>query len=141
MQFRKLLIACTISLIALPLASMKANADPISDFYRQGAAAANQARWQRWNSYTPRQKQLSRAISTIADTYYQQNGQPLPVDKKSLRLIMNALKATPEEASFILNRMVAYSNAYAAIAPTNSIINRTENFLNCLNTQGTGCIP
>lgn len=140
MQFRKLLIVCTVSLIALPLTSVKANADAISDFYRQGAAA-NQARWQRWNSYTPRQKQLSRAISKIADAFYQRNEQPLPVNKNSLRIIMKALKATPEEAPFILNRMLASSNASAAITRTNSTINRTQNFLNCLNTQGTGCIP
>lgn len=142
MFLRKLVLASTmVSLISLFTASLKTNADPISDYYIQGAISANQARIQRWNSYTLRQKQLARAVGKIADAYYQQTQKPLPVTNQSIILVMNTLGATPQEAAFIKDRMIANSNAQAVIPGVDAVINRTQNFLNCLNIRTTGCIP
>jgi hypothetical protein len=141
MFLRKLLLVCTARLISVPFVPLKANADAISDYYRQGNIAATEAQMQRWNSYTPRQKQLARKIGEIAHAYYQKTGQPLPVNNQSIAILMNTLGANSQEASFIQDRMMANSDAQAAIPRVDALINRTQNFLNCLNNAGNGCIP
>ncbi|KYC37711.1 hypothetical protein WA1_04115 [Scytonema hofmannii PCC 7110] len=141
MYLRKLFLICTASSLGLFLAPLKTNADTISDYYRQSNFAATLVQIERWNSYTPRQKQLSRKIGEIANAYYQKTGKHLPITTQSIRIIMKSLSANPEEAAFIRDRMMANSNAQAVIPRVDRLINRTRNFLGCLNTGGSGCIP
>ncbi|MDJ0616774.1 MAG: hypothetical protein QNJ63_08510 [Calothrix sp. MO_192.B10] len=141
MLFRKLLLACTTSFISLSFTPLQANADALSDYYLRGSIAATPAQIQHWDSYTPRQKQLARKIEEIARAYYQKKGKPLPVNNRSIAIVMNALGANPQEASFIKDRMIATSNAQEIIPRVDALINRTQTLLGCLNNGGTGCIP
>ncbi|BDA76468.1 hypothetical protein CAL7716_106340 (plasmid) [Calothrix sp. PCC 7716] len=118
---QRFLIVCIASFLSLPFASLTANADGIS------------------NSYTSRQKQLATAIAQIVYNYYQNTGQPIPITNQSIIIIMSAVGATPQEAAFIQDRIVANSNTLAT-PKVDTIINRAQNILNCLNTVTIDCI-
>jgi len=115
--------------------------DPIQRFYCEGAILSGRASQALMNGYTPRQQQLAQVIGKVVYAYYEQTGQPLPVNQETLRIVMQGIGASASEASFIYDRMVAHSNAIAGITEADVTINRMNSFLNCLQTQGTGCIP
>ena len=115
--------------------------DPIRRFYCEGSILSGQASQDLVNSYSPRQRQLAQVIGQVVYAYYEQTGQPLPVTQATLQLMMEGIGASASEASFVYDRMVAHSNAIAAIIEADVTINRMNGFLNCLQTQGTGCIP
>ncbi|MEA5464070.1 hypothetical protein [Leptothoe sp. PORK10 BA2] len=114
--------------------------DPIQRFYCEGSILSGEVSQALVNSYTPRQRQLARGISEVVYIFYQQTGQPLPVTQETLQIMMQGIGASADEAPFVLDRMVANSNAIAAMLQADNSINRGQEFLNCLNTQGTGCI-
>ena len=115
--------------------------DPIRRFYCEGSILSGQASQALVNSYSPRQRQLAQVIGEVIYAYYERTGQPLPVNQENLRIMMEGIGASPSEAPFVYDRMVAHSNAIAAIIEADATINRMNGFLNCLQTQGTGCIP
>lgn len=149
MWMRKLLMLSAVGMATLPLTTFAAKAesycDRISDPLRRGICyqqeAATQQQWNNWRSYTPRQRQLSMAISQIVTDYYQRTGQALPVTQETVVQVMQLVGASREETAFVINRMVANSNAYAGMNRANGTIDRTQRFLECLQTQGTGCVP
>lgn len=120
MLIHKLLAAVAISLLTFPLTVSSASSRP---------------------AVTAREHQLAAAVEQIATGYYDQYEQALPVNGDSLSAVMEALGADPSEAGFVYDRMQAYSEATEAIHRTDRLINRMQNFLGCLNTQGTGCVP
>jgi hypothetical protein len=144
-----MIVLCVIGFATLPLttAATKAESycDRISDPLRRGNCyqqeVATQQQNARWRSYTPRQRQLSRTISQIVTDYFQRTGQALPVTQETVSQVMQMVGASRSEAAFVIDRMVANSNAYAGMNQANDTIDRTQRFLDCLQTQGTGCIP
>lgn len=149
MWMQKLLVLSVVDFATLPLMTVAAKAesacDRISDPLRRGTCyqqeAAIQGQWNNWRSYTPRQRQLSRAISQIVTDYYKSTGDALPVTSETVSQVMQMVGASRSEAAFVINRMVANSNAYAGLNRVSGTIDRTQQFLTCLQTQGTGCIP
>ena len=152
MKFRQRILAALASLPLILVTSQTATAnsalescasiqDPIRRFYCEGAILSGQAQQDLVNSYTPRQRQLTQAIGEVVYAFYEETGQPLPVTQETLQLMMEGLGANASEATFVYDRMVAHNNAIAAIIEADSTINRMNNFLTCLQTQGTGCIP
>ncbi len=149
MKLRSLL-ALTIAglplLLAVPaqanpaLSACQSIADPIQRYYCTAPIQAQEARNALWQSYTPRQQQLATAVGQIAFDYYNQTGQPVPVTQESIRLVMQAVGANSSEAAFIRGRLQANSNASASLIEADSVINQADDFLQCLQTQGTGCI-
>lgn len=135
----KLLLISTASYMSLLFISTKASADAISNDDNQ-AETTTQTQIQRWNSYTPRQQQLAIKIRKIAHAYYQHTGKSLPVTSQSIAIVMSALGANLQEASFIQEQMVASFNAQATTPRMDALINRTRNLLNCLNYGGSSCI-
>ena len=151
MKFSKILVVPLFSLsllAAVPGMSLANSAlqacagiqDPIRRFYCEGSILSGEASQALVNSYTPRQRQLAQVISEVVYTFYQQTGRPLPVTQQTLQIMMQGIGANATEAPFVLERMVANSNAIAAMIQADRTINRGQAFLNCLNTQGTGCI-
>ncbi len=152
MKFRQLMLPALFSLplvISLPpvalansaLAACTSIQDPIQRFYCEGSILSGEASQALANSYTLRQRQLAQAVSEVVDAYYEQTGQPLPINQETLSMMMNGLEASQSEAAFVYERMVANSNAIAAIIEADGTIGRMNNFLTCLQIQGTGCIP
>lgn len=152
MKFRQCILTALASLPMILGAAQTATAnsaleacasiqDPIRRFYCEGNILSGQAQQALVNSYSPRQRQLARAISEVIYAFYEEYGQPLPVTQETLQLMMEGLGADASEAAFVYDRMVAHSNAIAAIIEADSTINRMNDFLTCLQTQGTGCIP
>jgi hypothetical protein len=123
------------------LANCASIQDPIQRFYCEGAILSGEASQALVNSYTPRQRQLAQVIGEVVYAYYEQTGQPLPITEETLQLMMDGLGANEAEAAFVLDRMVAHSNAIAGIIEADGTISRMNSFLTCLQTQGTGCIP
>jgi len=149
MWMRQLLMLFAVGLTALPLTTFAAKAesycDRISDPLRRGNCYqqedATRQQNARWRSYTPRQRQLSLAVAQIVTDYYQRTGQALPVTQETVSQVMQLVRASRSEAAFVIDRMVANSNAYAGMNRANVTIDRTQRFLDCLQTQGTGCVP
>lgn len=150
MKLRHLLMLTVVSLpLIMPtpatanpaLAACQRITDPIRRFYCEGPILTREAQEALCNSYTPRQRVIAAAVGKIAYGYYQKNGQPLPVNQRNLRLIMRTIGANNNEANFVLNRMRAHSNAGAVMGKADQTIYRMNQFLHCLQTRGTGCIP
>jgi hypothetical protein len=152
MKFRQCLLTALASLPLILGTSPTATAnsaleacariqDPIRRFYCEGAILSGQAQQALVNSYTPRQRLLARVIGEAIYAFYEETGQPLPVTQQTLQLMMEGLGADVSEAAFVYDRMVAHSNAIAAIIEADATINHMNDFLTCLQTQGTGCIP
>ena len=144
------LLALTIAglplLLAIPaqanpaLSACQSITDPIRRYYCTAPIQAQEARNALWQSYTPRQQQLATAVGQIASDYYNQTGQPVPVTQESVALVMQAVGANSSEAAFIRGRLQANSNASASLIEADSVINQAEDFLQCLQIRGTGCI-
>ncbi|MGB7084244.1 MAG: hypothetical protein WBD47_01730 [Phormidesmis sp.] len=122
------------------LAACQSIADPIRRYYCTAPIQAEEARNALWQSYTPRQRQLATAVGQIASDYYSQTGQPVPVTTESVRLVMQAVGANNSEAAFVRERLQANHNASASLNEADVVINQAEDFLQCLQTQGTGCM-
>lgn len=141
---KKLLVSVLLgSLLSMTVAVSQSHAqeDPLRRFYREGSAISQQAQWQLWNSFTPRQKSLAIAISRIADQHWQLYQQPIPINLQSSQMMMRMIGAQPNEGAFVVNRMQANYAAYASLGQVDATINQMYNFLNCLQTRGTGCVP
>lgn len=149
LKFQRLFVLMLVGCATLPLAPIAAKAqsycDRITDPLRRGNCyaqeAATQQQWQRWNSYTPRQKGLARAVGQVVYAYYQRTGQALPVTQQTVTQVMRIVGASRAEAAFVLDRMVANRNAIAALNQADGEIDRMQRFLDCLQTRGTGCVP
>jgi hypothetical protein len=148
-RFQRLLILTFVGCATLPLMPIAAQAqsycDRITDPLRRGNCyaqeAATQAQQQRWNSYTPRQKALARAVEQVVYGHYQRTRQALPVNQRTVAQVMRIVGASRSEAAFVIDRMVANRDAIAAINQADSEIDRMLDFVRCLETRGTGCVP
>lgn len=129
---QKLLLVCTMSVISLPVISLKTHAEGISDFRHQNNVSATKTRMQVRDFYTPRQKRLARDVRKIADFYYQKTGKAIPVNSQSIKMVMKILGAVSEEKSFIKEHMIANSNAQANIIRLDTAIHRARNLLKLL---------
>ena len=73
------------------------------------------ARWtaanlQWWNSLTPRQQQLERAIGAVEQEYKANTGQYfIPVSDENVRAMMQRVGARPHEAGWVRYRMEDYA--------------------------------
>ncbi len=144
------LLALTLAslplLMALPaqanpaLSACQSITDTIRRYYCTAPIQAQEARNALWQSYTPRQQQLATAVGQISSDYYNQTGQPVPVTQESVGLVMQAVGANSAEAAFVRERLQANSNASASINQVDVVIDQAGDFLQCLQTQGTGCI-
>jgi hypothetical protein len=148
-RFQRLLILTFMGCATLPLMPIAAQAqsycDRITDPLRRGNCYAQEAATRqqqaRWNSYTPRQRVLARSVEQVVYNHYQRTRQALPVTQQTLAQVMRIVGASRAEAAFVVDRMVASRNAIAAINQADSEIDRMREFLDCLQTQGTGCVP
>jgi hypothetical protein len=138
-------VGCAMLSLTPIAAQAQSYCDRITDPLRRGNCyaqeAATQEQQRRWNSYTPRQKALARAVEQVVYGYYQRTGQALPVTQQTLAQVMRIVGAARAEATFVVDRMVANRNAIAAINQADREIDRMQRFLNCLQTQDTGCVP
>lgn len=139
-------IATAFILTSLLLGSLtsvaKAQAGLSNHEYRaRMARIAAEAQRDMWNSFTPRQKQLSQLVSNVAFQYWQGYGQPIPMDAQTLNMVMRGIGAQPHEADFVWSRMYANHNAIVVMAQANGTISRTQRFVECLERGGTMCMP
>jgi hypothetical protein len=153
-MIHQLIAATTIALITIPSLTTIAKAAPtnpaagceaITDPLRRGncysAIAAAQAQQDLVRNWTPRQHAIDKAIGELYDTYYQQTKRPVPINRTTVTRVAQALRANSTEVSFIVNRMQANYNAIVSINQADATITGAQRFLDCLQTQGTGCIP
>jgi hypothetical protein len=148
-RFQKLLVLTLIGYATLLLTPITAKAqsycDRITDPLRRGTCYSQEAairqQQARWNSYTPRQRVLARSVEQVAYNYYQRTRQALPVTQQTLAQVMRIVGASRAEAAFVVDRMVANRNAIAALNQADLEIDRMREFVDCLQTQGTGCVP
>ncbi|MGI0494461.1 hypothetical protein ACN4EG_21970 [Alkalinema pantanalense CENA528] len=152
---RQLFAVTTIALITVPSLSTIAKASPsntmtahceaITDPLRRGncysAIAAAQAQQDLVRNWTPRQHAIAKTIGQLYNAYYQQTKRPLPINRTTVTRVAQALRANSTEVSFIINRMQANYNAIVGLNQADATITGAEQFLKCLQTQGTGCIP
>lgn len=140
---KQFLTAFALATLALGAFSSSAKAQAgLSDEYRtQMAELAAQAQRDMWNSFTPRQKQLSQLVSNVAFQYWQGYGQPIPMDAQTLNMVMRGIGAQPHEANFVWSRMYVNHNAIVVMAQANATISRTQRFVECLERGGTMCMP
>jgi len=138
-------IVMTFVLLSLVLGSLgnsvKAQEDPLRRFYREGGAAAAEAQWQLWSSFSPRQKYLSKLVASISDQVWSQYQQPIPMTPEMLTIIVEGIGAQPGEAEFVWSRMQAHHDAAIGMREVDAGIDRMQRFSDCLQRQGTGCIP
>ncbi|MEB3218511.1 MAG: hypothetical protein VKN72_20060 [Nostocales cyanobacterium 94392] len=123
------------------LANCETIANPIARSNCRSAVISTQGSWDLWNSFTPRQRSLAIQISQIHYAYHQKTGQPLPVTNGTVNQMMQIIGARANERSFVINRMQANYNAGLAINEADRAIDGANRFLQCLERQGTGCIP
>jgi tRNA A37 threonylcarbamoyladenosine modification protein TsaB len=153
-MIHQLFAATTIALITIPSLttivkaapnSAAAGCESITDPLRRGncysAIAAAQAQQNLVRNWTPRQHTIDKAIGELYNAYYQQTKRPLPVNRTTATRVARALRANSAEVSFIVNRMQANYNAVVGINQADATITGAQQFLDCLQTQGTGCIP
>ncbi|BAZ03976.1 hypothetical protein [Calothrix sp. NIES-3974] len=115
--------------------------DPIRRGNCQSAAISTQGSWNLWNSWTPRQQSLATQISQIHYAYHQRTGQPLPVTNGTVAQMMQIIRARANERNFVIERMIANYNAGVALNQADRTIDGANRFIDCLQRQGTGCIP
>ncbi|MBE9031219.1 hypothetical protein IQ266_15905 [filamentous cyanobacterium LEGE 11480] len=152
----RILFVPAIALAILPSMTANANAQSalnralqscnrISDPLRRGncqsAMRARQAQMDLVRSWTPHQRSLARQISQITYTYFQRNGQPIPVNRNSVLAVMQMIGANRQDIRFVIDRMRANYNAAIGINQADRLIKSTSRFLRCLERQGTGCVP
>jgi hypothetical protein len=153
-MIHQLFAATTIALIIVPSLTTIAKASPnnaaagceaITDPLRRGncysAIAAAQAQQDLVRNWTPRQHAIAKAIGELYNAYYQQTKRPLPINRTTVNRVARALRANSAEVSFIANRMQANYNAIVGLNQADATITSAQRFLDCLQTQGTGCIP
>jgi tRNA A37 threonylcarbamoyladenosine modification protein TsaB len=153
-MIHQLFAATTIALTTIPSLTMIAKAAPnnaaagcesITDPLRRGncysAIATAQAQQDLIRNWTPRQHAIAKAIGNLYNAYYQQTKRPLPINRTTVNRVAQALKANSAEVPFITNRMQANYNAIVSINQADATITGAQQFLDCLQTQGTGCVP
>lgn len=116
-----LLLTMTGTMLFSSISPAKANSycdqirDPFQRFYCQGREDVSRAQQARVRSYSPRQRYIARIISQLIYNYYQRTGQALPVTHQTVAQVMQVIGASPSEAAFVVDRMVANANAIAAL--------------------------
>lgn len=92
-----------------------------------------------WQSYTPRQRAISTAVTQIISTYYDQTAQPLPVTPETVTLVVQSIQAEPFEAEFVCQQMRAQTlhqlNIHTADAKLEALHQQIQNpQISCLHS-------
>jgi hypothetical protein len=153
-MIHRLFAATTIALITIPSLTTIVKASPnnatagcesITDPLRRGncysAIAAAQAQQDLVRNWTPRQHAIDKAIGELYNTYYQQTKRALPINRTTVIRVAQALRVNSAEVSFVISRMQANYNAIIATNQADEAIRGAHGFLECLQTQGTDCVP
>ena len=81
--------------------------------------------WQHyWNSLSPRQQYLVKAVGKIETNYYEKHGKHIPINKIELNGVMRAVGAREHEANFVLHRMKVYKEFDDVMERSDKLIDR-----------------
>ena len=81
--------------------------------------------WQHyWNSLSPRQQYLVKAVGEIETNYYETYGKHIPINKTKLNEVMRAVGARKHEANFVLHRMKVYKEFDDVMERSDKLIDR-----------------
>lgn len=87
---------------------------------------SNEARQLWWNSLTPRERQLVRLVSAVERSYTQQTGNSyIPLTAPNLRVVLQRIEATEDEAEFVLVRM----RVHARVGETIKSVDRSLKYM------------
>lgn len=77
----------------------------ITDPYRRGhcydGQIAKQKQWTMYNSWTPRQKQVSKYVSAFMEQWHDRYGTDPQPDRQGVATVMQAIGAQPDEFAFV----------------------------------------
>jgi len=109
--------------------------DPVWDRWNQ-IKLENQ-RW--WNSLSARQQGIVHATNQILENSQQQTGQaPYPNQENTIK-VMQMIGANNNEYSLVFNAINTNYQYFQATQQGYSLLNDTQNFLNCLNSGQLNC--
>ncbi len=84
--------------------------------------------WQHyWNSLTPRQQYLVKAIQRVEERYYQRYAQHIPLNGNNLHQLMQAVGAKEHEKNFVAHRMQVYLKFDDSMQNADKLINDIMN--------------
>ena len=79
--------------------------------------------WQHyWNSLSPRQQYLVKAVGEVETNYYERHDKHIPINERNLNEVMKAVGARTHEANFILHRMQVYKEFDDAMEKSDKLI-------------------
>jgi hypothetical protein len=80
-----------------------------------------------WNSLTPRQQQLTRAVEAFEQRYMSATGEYfVPVTQANLDTIVRVVGARPDEVGFVLERMRSHAAVGAGIKQADAFLERAQ---------------
>jgi hypothetical protein len=132
----KKIIASITLLAAATTHSLPVQAGPVDDVIGTHAPVTTQMRYSWWNSLTPRQQQLERAIAQVTWNYYQQTGTGVYPNRENLMALMQWIGASANEAPWVYQRMTHHHNTIQYKGRSNQTVINHNNLLNCLNAGG-----
>lgn len=101
-------------------------------YYCSAGLYSTQQSLSMWNSFTPRQKNLSTAVSNIYGNYRQQTGKNLPITTTTISQVMVAIGATASERNFVISRMQSIYNASSGMSKIDNYISSTARWLSSM---------
>ena len=141
-MIRQKLIA-TAAMLLLGLSGVglisPAQASPISDQVYPAYNAWMQRNYQWWNSLTPRQQALERAIANITWNHQQRTGQLIYPSRQNILAVIRAVGATPSEYQFVAERVAAHYQIARMGRQIDDQIDRTNEFIRCIESGRTYC--
>lgn len=96
----------TLAVVLAPVPGVAQSSSPVSSAIAQGMAALDQNYWAYWNSLTPRQQYLEKALQAVEEGIRRKTGSYIPVRPDTHRTVMEGLRAHPSEAAWVWHRMV-----------------------------------
>ncbi|WNG59948.1 hypothetical protein F0U59_38435 [Archangium gephyra] len=89
---------------------------------------ANEANQLWWQSLSPREKQLVRAIGDIEEQYKAETGDAIPLTEENVGEMMRQVGASPDEAPFVVERMKVHARLDATY-------DQVDRFSQCANAN------
>lgn len=102
------LLTATLALLLCGAGSASAQRTSSVDYSQATAWMENNIRW--WNSLTPRQQELTRAVGVVEERFQQATGEYfIPVTRENLDAVVRVVGARSHEVGFVLERMRSHA--------------------------------
>lgn len=88
---------------------------------------ADEARQHWWNSLSPREKYLVKAVQKLEEDYQTRTGNYIPVDQHNLNIVMKNIRARENEVGFVLKRMQFYLKLEKTMRDADNLIDDIMN--------------